>query len=916
MKTFAKPVAGAVIAALLFCGASSLAMAQARPELGQVRTPYETFNLPNGLTVLVYTDHTTPTVFVGVWYRIGSKDEPPGKTGFAHLFEHLMFQPTPYRPTDYMPPLEAVGATGINGSTTSDFTNYVQTVPTSALDRALWMEADRMGHLSEGMTQALLDEQRAVVKNEKRQSELGPGQASEAQFLRGYYPAGHPYAHTTLGAMQDLDAATLKDVKTWFDANYGASNAVLVLAGDIDAATAREKTAYYFGGVRSGEPISRPQLWTPFLPDVRRDVVYENIPAAVLSRTWPLSNVSPRDNTLLQLAARAMAAGRGTPLHDALVEDLKLANAVSASVNEGQLTSAFTLSVALKPGVDPETARHALDRELAKVFTAGPNPDRLEQVVTATDVALLQTMESSAAVGGWLALGAVNHNDPLYFLKQRDWITNVDAEALRRLTETALSRPYYELVQLPTPADAAAPTVGADPARMPDPGPANTTVVFPAVAETTLANGLKIVVANRPNIPIVSASLQFDTGSLAEDVYGRGAAGRAFGLLTSGSRRYTAEQIRREAAKAGVTLAAGAESRQSAVTWTMLSARLDAGFGFASEVIRNPVYPQTEIDKALERVGPQFDAYERNPLQSAGPVYSRAIWGEEHPLGRIGTREDAGAVTRAEIQAFHDREMGPNNATLYLVGDITLDQARALAQVHFGDWRRITPTPLAERPVATGLPGRIILVDAPGAAQTSLTVGELTTPFVADQAAASALADSILGAGFNSRLNLNLREAKGWTYGFTGGVSDTPVGPRTFTATGTIEADRTADAMMEIRNEILAYVSDRPATEEELDRDRTARILALPSAFEGNGDFLSAITSAAAYGQPYDRAASSGARLASVTLDQVQAVARQTYDPARLTWVVVGDLSRIEASVRALNYGPVEVWDVYGHKVR
>lgn len=373
---------------------------------------------------------------------------------------------------------------------------------------------------------------------------------------------------------------------------------------------------------------------------------------------------------------------------------------------------------------------------------------------------------------------------------------------------------------------------------MPDPGPADTKIAFPAVDEATLANGLKIVVATRPNLPVVSASLQFSTGALAEDAYGRGTASRALAMLTSGSRGYTAEQLQREATKAGVNISAGADSRQSAVSWTMLAARLDDGFRFVSDVVRHPTYPQTEIDKALDQVAPQFDAYERNPLQSAGPIYSRAIWGKDHPLGRIGTREDAKAVSRDDIQAFHDRELGPNNATLYLVGDITLEQAKTLAQSYFGDWRRITPTPLNERGAATGVPGRIILVDAPGAAQTSLTVGELTTPFVADQAAAASLADSILGAAFNSRLNMNLREEKGWTYGFTGGVADTPTGPRTFTASGTVEADRTADAMAEICKEIAAYVTDRPATAEELERDRTARTLALPRPFRATAPSL------------------------------------------------------------------------------
>jgi zinc protease len=918
VHSFVKTTAGVALASLLLCGGSTVAQAQARPEMAKVQIPYERFTLPNGLSVLVYTDHTVPTIFVGVWYKIGSKDEPEGRTGFAHLFEHLMFQPTRNRPTEYFQPLEAVGATGMNGSTNTDYTNYYETVPSNALDRALWMEADRMGDLDSGMTQALLDEQRAVVKNEKRQGELGAGQASEAQFLRSYYPAGHPYAHTTIGSMEDLDRATVEDVKAWFDANYGASNAVLVLSGDIDAATAREKVARYFGGVRQGAPISRPERWTPSIPDIRRDVVYENIPTASISRTWPLSNAQSRDNTLLQLAARSLAGGKGTPLHDVLVEDLGLATSVSASVSEGQLASAFALSVQLKPGVSPDAADAAIDRVLTEFYTEGPRPDRLETIVSATDLALMRMLENSGAIGAWLADGEVNHGDPTYFLKQRDWISGVNRDEVRHLAAHTLSRPYYELIQLPSPTPFAGQgaSEAADPAHMPDQGPAGGKIQFPAVEETTLSNGLKLVVARRPNLPMVEARLQFATGFLAEDAYGQGAAGRAFNLMTAGAGRYNAEQLSREASRIGVSINGGAQERESGVSWSMLVAHLDQGFALAAEVVRHPLYPQREIDHELEAVDTQFEAYERNPISAAGPVYARAIWGDGHRKGRIGARTDAAEISRDAIQAFHDRELGPNNATLYLVGDITLDQAGVLARKYFGDWRPVTPTPPASVAPAAGAPGRVILVDAPGSAQTRLMVGHIVGAFDPDQSAAEALADSVLGAGFNSRLNMNLREDKGWTYGFTGGVSDAPSGQRLFTASGSIEAEHTADAMVEIRKEIVDYVGDRPATQEEIDRDRTARILALPSAFSGNAAFLQSIVGSAAYGLPYDRAASSGDRLAAVTLDQVNAVARRTYHPDALTWIVVGDLARIEASVRALNLGPVEVWDIYGKRER
>ncbi|GAW39651.1 Peptidase M16 inactive domain protein [Brevundimonas sp. SH203] len=917
MTPIVKATSSAALALLLLTGAAERAIAQTRPELGRVHIPYDTFTLPNGLKTLVYTDRSAPTVFVGVWYGIGSKDEPQGRSGFAHLFEHLMFQPTPDRPSPWFPPLEAVGATGINGMTTADFTQYVETVPANALDRALWMEADRMANLGRGITQSGLDEQRAVVKNEKRQGELNPGAASEAQFLKAYYPPDHPYAHTTIGSMDDLDRATLDDVKAWFENNYGASNAVLVLAGDIDVATAREKVARYFGGVRRGAPISRTLQWTPGLAEIRRDVVYENIPVAALARTWPLTNDAPRDNTLLQLAARSLANGPGTPLYDALVDRLGVATGMSAGVNEGQLTSAFTLTATLKPGVTPEAAGAAIDAAMQDFFATGPAADRLETVISASDVALLRTMENSGAIGAWLADGQVNHGDPTYFLKQREWIGAATPAEIRTLAARVLSRPYYELIQMPTAVDPVAPVADpVDPARMPDPGPAQTRIVFPPIAEAVLPNGLKLVVANRPNLPLVDARLQFRTGSLAEDAYGRGTAGRAFSLLTAGTRRYDREQLSRQASRLGVSFAAGADARESGVSWSMLKARLDDGFALAAEVVRHPSYPQSEIDKALEAVGPQFDAYERNPIAAAGPVYARAIWGDAHPYGRIGTRDDAKTVDRQAIQAFHDHEMGPNDATLYLVGDITLDEARRLAAKYFGDWRPVSATPPATLAAAAGTPGRVILVDAPGAAQSSVTVGHVVGPFNPQTSAAEALADSILGSGLNSRLNLNLREARGWTYGFDGGVSDAPTGQRVFTASGTVEAERTADAMTEIRKEIAAYVADRPATQDEVDRDRNARILALPSAFSGNGAFLSSIVGSAGYSLPYDRAASSGERLKAVTLDQVQALSRQTYHPDRLTWVVVGDLKTIEASVRALNLGPVEVWDVYGNRLR
>lgn len=915
MISLKKAFFAALMAGTMLSGVAPPALAQTRDATGRIKIDYQTFTLPNGLTTIVYTDHTTPNVYVGVRYRVGSKDEPDDRTGFAHLFEHLMFQPTAHRQGEFFLPLDAVGATNMNGMTTTDATDYYETVPTNALDRALWMEADRMGSLLGGITQAVLDEQRAVVKNEKRQGELQPGARASERYLESYYPQGHPYSHSVIGSMEDIDAASLDDVRQWFTDHYGAANAVLVLSGDIDLETAREKVTRYFGGVRPGAPVNRLDQWTPSFPEIKRDVVYENVATASFSRTWPLSNDDPRRNTLLQLVAKTLAGGKNTPLQKLLVDERQLALGVSAGVTENALTSSFTLSVALKPGVTKAQVEPVLNAALQTYFENGPAAQDVDTIIAATDNALLRSLESNARIGGWLMDGYFDHADPGFFLQQRAWIQDASAQEMKTLARSLLQRPYYEMVQMPTPIATATDT-GVDPNQMPAAGDPVGQVRFPPIREAVLSNGLKLVVAQRPRLPIFDASLVFATGSSAEDAYGRDVAGQAFGLLSSGTDQHTASQLARELGRIGVSVGASAAARQSAVSWSGATQHMDRAFALVSEMVRHPSYPQSEIEKRLDGLDARFEAYERNPINAAGALYARAIWGDTHPMGRIPTRDDSRIISRDAIQRFHDHEVGPNDATLYMVGDITLEQAKAMAETAFGDWKRVAPTPLGLNGSAQGAKARIILVDAPGSPQTSISAGHVVGPFDKDQSAANALTDAVLGSSFHSRLNTDLREQKGWAYGFGGGTSNASVGQRVFTASGSVQADKTAASMIEIRNEIRDFVTTRPITEEELDREKTAAVLAVPSGFTTGGSFLSSIISSAAYGLPYDRAEGTMDRLSAVTLDQARALAIQTYRPDDLTWVIVGDLGLIEKDVRALNLGPVEVWDVYGRRLR
>lgn len=916
MKNFNKTVVSALLTGMfLLPSAAALAAEIPQHALAKINIEYQTFTLPNGLTTIVHTDHSVPNIYVGVWYKVGSKNEPEGKTGFAHLFEHLMFQDTIHREGEYFLPFDKAGAVGMNGTTSQDRTNYYETVPSNAIDLALWMESDRMGYLGSSITQKLLDEQRAVVQNEKRQGQLSPGSQVYERFLENFYPKGHPYDHTTIGSMEDLNNASLDDVKQWFKDAYGATNAVLVLSGDIDLATAQEKVAKYFSDVPAGKPMDKIDQWIPTLNHIKRDVIYDKVANVSLSRVWPLPNGSDKDTTLMELVSRTLAGGKNTPLYDVLVDEKQLAIGVSANVGAYDVNSTFSLDVTLKPNANPEEVNRIIDQTLQKFFKQGPTEEQLAAINLGGEISLLRSMESNEAIGSQLIRGMVHNNDPLFVNKKRKWISSADSEAVRNVAKKWLDKPYYEARLLPEPSTKPM-EVKVDRSKLPEVGKFNGKITMPPIQQAVLDNGMKVVVAERHNLPLVDVSMQFTTGSLADKFYAPGTASQAFGMLTMGTDEYTMNELSKKLDNLGMSINAGAGNQGSGVSWSSLATNLDDAFKLAAEVVRNPTYPQSELDKLIDNIDSAYDSYELEPLRSAGEVYGKAIWGENHPFGHIVTREEAKKVNRATIKKFHDNEIGPNNATLYLVGDITLPQATKLANKYFGKWHKVTPTPLPEITAAQGQVGKVILVDAPGAVQSSISVGHTVAAFDKDQAATQMLMDSALGQGFNSRLNMNLREDKGWAYGFGGSINNTPEGPRLYTASGTVQTDKTAAAMSEIKREISDFIGKRPQTEQELERDRSSIVHSIPQGFTNNGAFLKSMINSDLYHLPYTRIEGAAERLSDVTLEQTRALAKATYKPKELTWVIVGDLSKIEADVRALKLGPVEVWDVYGNKLR
>ena len=881
-----------------------------------VSLDYETYTLPNGLRVVIYSDTSVPNVYVGVRYRIGSRHEPSDRTGFAHLFEHLMFGPTANREGSYFAPLRDAGATDINGSTTEDWTEYYEVVPAHAFDLALWMESDRMEYLMGGVSQTVLDEQRKVVKNEKRQRGAAPGTKSYERFLENYYPDDHPYAHTVIGTMEDIDAATLDDVRNWYENYYGASNAVLVVSGNVGVEKAKERIAHYFSDVRPGEPIDALDRWVPEMAAAKRDVVHERVGAASIDRTWPVRTSDLRTETMLQLAARTMAGTPESYLPRTLVDEQKVALGVSVSLQRHDLVDNFNVSMTVAPGVSTVEAEAALDAALAGFIEQGPEQARIDAIYTSSIAGLTSALDDGVSLGRWLLANSVEYDDPAFFIRQTDWMAQTTPSDVTAALGPVIASPYFETLTMPEAGFAAMePTV--DRASLPDASPPTEPIAFPAITRMKLENGLRIVVGEREGTRTTTAALVFDTGSALDNTYAPGTASQALGLLTAGTTERDRLGLQQAIGEIGGSLSASAGARESIVSWTAPTEKLADGFALASEVVRQPAYPAELVDNILRSVDSRFDQYEKNPLGAAGPVFSRNIWGPDNPRGEIETREQAKTLTLDGIKAFHDRELSPANATLYVVGSTTPEEVEALASRYFGDWQSSeAPTPLPSTLPAQPATGTIVLIDSPGAEQSTIVAGMPVSAFDSDAAAADSLMTAILGSSFESRLNTELRERRGWAYGFSGGIQNNPEGERIFVANGSVQTDKTADAMQVVRDIIAGYVADEPATEAELDLARNGAVLAVPTGFSENADYLRSMASSASYGLPLDRAATAAQRLSAVTLADVRARAAALLDPAALTWVIVGDLSQIEEPIRKAALGKVEVLDVYGNPVR
>ncbi len=896
----------------------------ARPEPAKAGLPkveFEQYQLPNGLRVILHVDRKLPIVHVNQWYHVGSKNERPGRTGFAHLFEHMMFQGSKNTKGEYFAYAEKAGANlqegGVNGTTDNDRTNYFATVPSGNLENLLWLESDRLATLLDATDLVKLNGQRDVVKNERRQGlENTPYGRWFKLLVENLHPAGHPYSWTVIGSHEDLTAASLDDVKDFFRTWYTPNNLSLVIAGDFDAAEAKRLVAKYFGPLSAGPPLDRPTRFIPVLEGEKIIEATDRVPQDRVYMAWPGPEYFAQGDAELDLLARILTDGLSARLNKVLVYDKQLATAVNSFNNAGEISGAFVVIATARPGITLERIEGIVTDEVARLARTGPTLAELDRARTKQEFDFVTGLERIGGFGGKADLlnkyqtylghpGKFEADVARYRnLTVGDvqkaaarWLDTRNRLLIRFHPETG-GRPDAQVVDR-----SQEPALGTDrPFQAPE------------VKEARLENGLQLFVVERRDLPKVAVTLSTRAGSAADPAGKGGTAHLTVQTIDMGTPTRQTLQIEDALGDLGTSLAGTAAREGSQVGFEVLKRNLGKALAVFADVVRHPTFPASEVDRERKRHLDGLSQTARNANAVAARVRAILAFGKDHPYGRPvqGLPGTVQGITREDLSAFHARHWKPSASALVFVGDITLAEATTLARTHFGGWTGAAPPPV-EIPEPSPAPtGKVYLVDRQDAAQTVVTQFMLAPPRKTDDYFALQLADMVWGGGgFGTRLNLNLREEKGYSYGvFSSWVPYNHSG--IWYAGGGVQTNKTKESLVEFDKELKALAGVRAITAEEFADARAKRVRGYSQQFESFSRIADQVAELWGHGLPMTELQRETEGISASTLEAARGAAAKYGKPGTARLLLVGDRAKIEAGVKELGLGEIVVLDAEG----
>ena len=937
MNSVRKTALAAITAATL-C-ASAIAQAPAKQKLPEIQ--YQTYTLPNGLQVITHEDHRLPLVSVDLWYHVGPLNEKAGRTGFAHLFEHMMFEGSEHvGEKAHIKYVQGAGATDVNGTTNFDRTNYFETLPANQLELGLWLESDRMGFLMEGLDRKLLTNQRDVVRNERRQHEGSPYNVSDEKVYHMLFPEGHPYYGLVIGSHKDIEAARIADIREFHQQFYTPNNATIAIAGDFKPAQLKELLTKYFGPIPEGPKVEPVNVVTPPITEQKRATVTDTVTLSRLDINWLTPAVFTPGADDVAVAMYALGGAKVSRLDDVLVYKKQVAQSVSCEVDAEKLTGVGGCSIVAKPGVKLEDLEAIVWAEIDRLQQEGPTKEEVEAAKATELTGKITGLQRLGGFGGVAdTLNRYNQytGDPGYLSKDVAAIEAVTPESAK-----AAAQKYFTKNSSVVVYTVKGEKVVDDVPRSPDDTDANVKITNPytdafekaqewrktppvagppvtpnlPVPETfTLANGMKVFVVQNHALPILSATLAVKSGI---DMNPAGKGGLATMTAATMGEETTTRDLKTlsaEQERIGTKVGQYASYDGANVSMTVLTNHVQKGMELFSDVAEHPAFKEEDIDRIRTQRLLGIKQETDNVSAMAARVGPKLLFGDS-PYGQSGsgTTESLSGLTRDDITSFYAQHYGPKDSALVLVGDVTLPEAKKLAQTYFGKWDSAAAATSMVPPAPATPTTHIVIVDKPAAPQTALYAYGVGVPANSADLPAIQLANFTLGGTFASRINMNLREHHGYTYGANSRYTTYRAGGA-FVAGGLVRTNVTGEAAKELMKEITNFPQN-PPTDAELKEAKTASIQRLPGLFETTNSIAGSMADIYLLDRPLDYFATLGARYQAVTSADVAKVAKEYVHPDQLILITAGDRAKIEPQLKDANLGPIEVRDINGNMVK
>ena len=940
--TFALMLSGSVLAAQAPAFAQTAAPVSKLVEA--VNIPHEKFTLDNGLTVLVHEDRKAPIVAVSIWYGVGSKNEPKGKTGYAHLFEHIMFNGSENAPGDYFEYTKKIGATDLNGTTWLDRTNYFQTVPTTALESALFLESDRMGYLLNAVSKEKLDNQIGVVSNEKRQGDNQPFGLVDYKRSETLFPVGHPYHHDTIGSLEDLSAASLDDMKNWFIDHYGPNNAVLVLAGDINAAQAKPLVEKWFGSIKRGKDVAPVNAPVPTLEKPVKIVMKDKVPTTRIYRNWVVPGLADPDANALYIGMSALGGLSSSRLDNILVRQEQSVVGVSAYLIPFMHGSLINIQADVKPGGDADAVAKRLDEILADYIATGPTAEEVQRVAASNIAQQIDGLEQVGGFGGKavaLAEGQLYVGDSNFYKKELERLATTKPEAVKAAMQKWLTRPVLEIRVEPgerevykevaagsgsrtgtltSPAFYAppgtedmlvsAPLAFQDRSKFPEPT-GTPSLDFPTVEETTLGNGIKVFFARRAAVPTVRVAVSFNAGYAADPADKRGIASMMSTMMLEGTQTLTSTKLAETEEKLGADVNVGSSLDRTVASLRAVKPNLGLSLDLLADVIKNPAFATNELERVRIQQLTRIKSENNQPQGIAVRRMPPLLYGNAHPYGGpqtgSGYAETVATITRADVANFHQSWIHPAKAEIFVVGDTTLKEIKPMLEQRFGKWKPTAPAAPAKN-FSAAIPApqsKILLIDRPNSPQSLVLAGVVLDAKGSDDLLTLRAANEVFGGDFLSRINMDLRETKGWSYGVRSQVNGAE-DRVPFYMFAPVQTNQTGPSVKVLIDQLNDFNGAKPVTAEELEKTIKGNVLELPGSYEQSSAVLGQMQSDRLNKRSFDYAETLAGKYNALTAKALNDEMRAKVDPSKITWLVVGDAAKVKPQLEALGL-PIEM---------